>query len=199
MKKTGDLRSSRNGRCQPLILLSLLLAAMLASARPLVAHGGGTPQLLNEPAGPYLISVWTDPEPLRIDDSHFNVAVLDPDTRAPILEDVTVRVELQPQGASGPLLSEEATTARSTNKTIYVAVFNEVPAEGRWQVTVSADGAAGATGPVSFDVDILPPAPFNWLRAGLLAGGVLALGLVVFAGSRRRTREPEIRRRRAAR
>ena len=29
------------------------------------AHGTGTPQLLNAPAGPYLLSVWTDPDPLR--------------------------------------------------------------------------------------------------------------------------------------
>ena len=39
------------------------------------AHGGGVPQLINAGAGPYWISVWTQPEPLRVGESHFTVAV----------------------------------------------------------------------------------------------------------------------------
>ena len=65
-------------------LLVALLPALLLAAR-LAAHGMGKPQVLNEPAGPYLVSVWTDPDPLRADETHVVVGVTDPATRQPIV------------------------------------------------------------------------------------------------------------------
>ena len=62
------------------------------------AHGTGTPQLLNAPSGPYLLSVWTDPDPLRADEAHVVVAVLEPATREPIVTGVEVTVRLEPLG-----------------------------------------------------------------------------------------------------
>ena len=59
------------------------------------AHGTGTPQLLNAPAGPYLLSVWTDPDPLRTDEAHVVVAVVEPATQEFIVSDVVVTVRLR--------------------------------------------------------------------------------------------------------
>jgi hypothetical protein len=175
-----------------------LVVLAVGAVSSVSAHGGGTPQLLNQPSGPYLISVWTDPEPLRTDESHFNVALLDPDTREPILAGVDIRVELAPPGG-GPLLAGQATTEQSTNKTVFVAVFEDLPAEGVYEVTVTPSGPAGPGEPVAFSVSILPPAPFNWLGVVLAAGGTILLGVVVWLWAKRSADKAAPRRRPTAR
>jgi hypothetical protein len=195
----STISSPAKGAAARALLMLSVTFALLSGPIILLAHGGGTPQVLNEPAGPYLISVWTDPEPLRTDESHVNVAVLEPDTRAPVLEGVEVLVQLRPPGDESSLLTKEATTEQSTNKTIFVAVFEDLPSDGRWDVSVTARGPAGDSDPVAFEVDILPPAPRDWLRIGLSAAGVIALIAAVAVWLRRQPREVSSRRRRPAR
>lgn len=175
----------------------LLAAVMLAAALPLLAHGGGVPRVINEPAGPYLVSVWTDPDPLRVDESHVDVAVSHPDSREPIVSGIRVFVDLQYLADSTLQARQEATTAQSANKTIFVAVFKDLPADGRWLGTVMVDGEAGAGEPVTFEVDILPPAPFPWGRMALIGAAVLGLAAVVVWQMRRQPQQPRSRRRSA--
>ena len=72
--------------CVPLLLILTIVVH---------AHGTGTPQLLNAPTGPYLLSVWTDPDPLRVDEAHVVVAVVEPVTQEFSVSDVVVTVRLR--------------------------------------------------------------------------------------------------------
>ena len=74
-------------------LLCGLLLALFMAAR-LGAHGIGKPQVVNERVGPYLISVCTDPDPLRADETHVVVGVTNPDTREPVVGGIEVTVAL---------------------------------------------------------------------------------------------------------
>jgi hypothetical protein len=53
-------------------IIGLTLLLVVANTR---AHGIGTPRVVNQPAGPYLLSAWTDPDPLRMDETHVVVGV----------------------------------------------------------------------------------------------------------------------------
>ncbi len=159
------------------ILLVVLLALMWGSAARLWAHGIGTPQLINEPAGPYVVSVWTDPEPLRIDEAHVTVAVMEPETEAPIL-DAQVTVELVWLDDSSSRLTAPATREQATLKVMYTAVFAP-PQAGMWQGTVLVDGPDGAGKVGPFVIELLPPARNYWGLVGGLALGLLMVGWLV--------------------
>jgi len=160
---------------------ALVLALFLTlPAGVALAHGGGTPQLTNADAGPYWVSAWTQPDPLRVGEAHVTVAVSEPaNTRGDVREagppvlDATVQVTFAPLDGDGETLTVAATHAEAVNKLLYEADLN-VPQTGRWQVTVSVAGPEGA-GDASFDVQVAPPAPFNWTRVG-------GLGLVALVG-----------------
>lgn len=161
-----SLRAIFVSLCVPLLFLIPLLAQ---------AHGIGTPQLLNVPSGPYLLSVWTDPDPLRADEAHVVVAVLEPATREPIVTGVEVTVRLEPQSGDGEAVSVTASTDE-TNRLFYAAEFNDRVAPGRWRVGVAVAGERGAGDEVTFEIAIEPARGFNWLWLG--AGGLLlAVGL----------------------
>jgi hypothetical protein len=158
---------------KPLSLLIALLLLAGVSGRAARAHGIGKPQLLNAPAGPYTLSIWTDPDPLRADEAHVVVAVLDPQTQEFIVTDVTVTVRLESATDPAQVVTVVAGTD-SANQLLYAAEFNDRLTPGRWRVVVSAAGARGASNEVSFEVDIEPARGFNWLWIGI--GG---LGLMV--------------------
>lgn len=154
-----------------IVVLLILLLTLPETPIHVRAHGMGTPQKINEPAGPYLVSIWTDPDPLRVDEVHVTVAVTDRQTQAPIL-DSRVTVQLASLEEESVSLSAPATQENSPLKFLYVAVF-EPPFAGPWRGTVIVDGPDGSGEPVSFDIDVLPPAPFNWLWVGTGGLGVL--------------------------
>ena len=60
------------------VLMVLLGLALAAPAGVVWAHGGGVPRLTNVEAGPYWVSVWTQPDPLRVGGAHFTIAVSEP-------------------------------------------------------------------------------------------------------------------------
>ncbi len=63
----------------PRILIALLLLLNLGWPLRLyalpTAHGGGTPRLVNLVVEPYRLWLWTEPEPLRVGEAHFTIAV----------------------------------------------------------------------------------------------------------------------------
>ena len=169
--------------CVPLLLLTALLAQ---------AHGTGTPQLLNAPSGPYLLSIWTDPDPLRTDETHVVVAVLEPATREPIVTGVEVTVRLEPLSGDGAAQTATADTDE-TNRLFYAAEFNDRVAPGRWRVGVLVTGERGAGDEVAFEVDIIAARGFNWLWlgiGGLLLAVALWLALSLRGGSAPRSARP---------
>ena len=59
-----------------LTLTWLGLALILLFTPPSIqAHGGGVPQLINAKAGPYRVSVCTQPDPIRVCEFHLTLAV----------------------------------------------------------------------------------------------------------------------------
>ncbi len=148
------------------------------------AHGGGVPQLVNAKAGPYRVFVWTQPDPLRVGEAHFTVAVSQPpnlaataeETGNPVL-DATVKMQVEPVNQTGETLTVLATHDTATNKLFYEADL-ELPTIGQWRVLVSVEGPAGS-GNVEFEIQVSPPPSFNWALLGGLALALLAAGWVI--------------------
>ena len=160
--------------------LAVFVVLAVAGARPVGAHGGGVTQVSALAAGPYRVTVWTAPQPIRADTPlHVTVAVADEGER-PVL-DAAVTVELYADTGNGPIVSGAATTAQSTNKLFYEFDFSP-PETGPHRIEVTVAGAAGE-GAVDFDVDIQPPRNTTWLVLGLVAlAAIAAIGL--FKGRR---------------
>jgi hypothetical protein len=143
------------------------------------AHGGGTPRLTNVDAGPYWVSVWTQPDPLRVGQAHITVAVSEPtDTGSarreaglPVL-DANVEVQVKPLDHAGETLAVQATHEGASNKLFFEADV-DLPEKGRWQVIVAVNGPEGA-GSASFEAQVSSPSAFNWNWIGGLGLGALA-------------------------
>jgi hypothetical protein len=185
-----QLRSNQKTYTRYLAGLALtwlgLALILLFAPRPIQAHGGGTPRLINAEAGPYWVSVWTDPDPIRVGEFHVTVAISEaPEPGAGTREagdlvlDATVLVRADPVGQGGETLAAAATRDNAVNKLFYEADLR-LPAEGQWRVDIQVDGATG-TGNASFDIEASSPPAFNTpfsLGWPLWAG----LGLVLAAG-----------------
>ena len=150
------------------------------------AHGGGgAPHLSNAVVGPYRVSAWTQPSPLRAGNMHVSIAVSEPpasnaaaEAGSPVL-DAIVNVRLNPVDQTGETLAAPATHQNATNKLFYEADLT-VPAEGQWQVTILVEGPAGS-GHANFQIEVLPPSPFNWaFWGGGLALVLLAAGWILW-------------------
>lgn len=165
------------------IIATLLLGALAFGAR---AHGIGKTQLLNVESGPYLISAWTDPDPLRADETHVVVAVTEPDTRAPIVSGVEVSVTMISIAVPATFFTEIATTD-NVNQLLYAAEFNDQVTAGRWQVKIAVSGARGGGESVSFEVVVDPARGFNWLWIGV---GGLAFVVIIWVAVSMRSQTP---------
>ncbi len=146
---------------------------MLAHTAPAMAHGGGTPQLVAAPSGPYQVYAWTNPNPPRAGLVHVTVALVEPATQRPVL-DAAVQIVATPNDDGQPV-AVPATHENATIKTYYEADL-DLPAAGAWQFTVAHNDAAGS-GSANFALDVQPAAA-NWRP--LAIGSVLA---VIAAGA----------------
>jgi hypothetical protein len=179
MKRTGGLASIWIGSAL------ILLVAFAASPTSVGAHGGGVPQLVNAQAGPYLVSAWTQPDPIRVGIMHIGVAVVSaPESEGAVVKasdyvlDAQVQVHLDPTDQYGERLTAIASRENATNKLSYEADI-ELFQKGNWQVAIAVDGPAGE-GSASFEIKVLPASPFNWTLWGgiglaLVAGGWVAM------------------------
>lgn len=156
---------------KPHLWLAALLASLaLCSALParILAHGGGAPQLTDEPAGPYRVFVWTSPDPWQSDSTaHFTVAVTQVDATGATLPVTAAQVTL------GLTLDDTSTALQLVATPIATgAGFYEadgvLPAPGRWQIEVTIDGATGL-GIARFSQTAQPGGSTNWLVWGASA------------------------------
>ncbi len=159
--------------------------AWLASAGAVHADGGVV--RARQIAGPYTVTVFSAPTPLRVGLVDISVFVQDTDSSAAVL-DAVVDVILEAAGQPARVLQGSATHARATNKLLYAAEFH-LPAAGRWRgtVTIRAGGNAHA---VPFELDTapaLPPALASWpyLAAPFVALAVYALNQWLARGAAR--------------
>ena len=170
----------------------LLLLSLLLHCSPAMGDGGIV--RVSENAGPWRITLFSSPTPLRAGPIDLSILVQEPETDASVL-DARVNLMLQPLDGQADSILVEATRADATNKLLYAALL-DLPAPGRWQVDVAVqlgdDGARITTTLVASDA--IPPllSLWTWLA-------IPAIVIVLFlcnqwlVRSRRRTttRPPE--------
>lgn len=159
------------------LLAAFVVLALTTAAK---AHGIGTPRVVNKPAGPYLLSAWTDPDPLREDETHIVVGVTDAATNEPIVTGIEVAVTVT--SADDPALSfTEIAAADSVNRLLYAVEFNDQLTAGRWLVSLRVSGAPGLGEGATFPIDVAPARGFNWLWLGIGGLAAIVLGWLVVA------------------
>ncbi len=166
-------------------LRRVLLAAILAltftlqAAPPAAAHGEveGEPRLSQERIGPYLVSVWTSPEPIQTGEVSFDVSVFDLRHNAPAT-DCAATLKAEQLGDSDPAVSVQAFGAMDAEHEV-VETHLRIPAAGRYVVTLLLEDTAGTVGSATFDLEVVDLRFFRVLIVALgvqaaLTGGWLA-------------------------
>ncbi len=137
------------------VLLAAWLAALLSLTPASVARAnGGKLQVGNRPAGPFELTVFTDPTPVRVGTVDVSVAVQDAGT-SDFVRDARVLVKAEPLGPAANGGTFEATHERATNKLFYAADV-VLPAAGRWLIEVHVASELGS-GSVAFEVEATEP------------------------------------------
>lgn len=146
-------------------LFGLLL---LQGAAGTSAHGGGQPQIINQPIGEYAISVWTDPNPLQTGEVHVTVALAQEQAAA---LNRNVQLVVEPIG-NGQTIETAVTHEKSANKFMYEADF-DIQRVGEYQFTISVDDPAQT---VSFAAEIVPQpnrgSRWPWVAVVIAAGAI---------------------------
>jgi len=136
--------------------LSALATAIALLAVAPAARGDGGVVRLSERAGPFVVTVFTSPTPLRAGPADVSVMVQDAEGRRPIL-DAEVSVSLSPLAAGPKAVSARATRQTASNKLLYAALL-DLPAPGRWDLRVTVD-RNGTSGEVACEVTLTPARP----------------------------------------
>jgi hypothetical protein len=193
------MRTVEHGRSPvsaAVLLRARVLAPMLAAAAfvglaggPAVgAHEGPPyPIVVDQPAGPFVVSVWADPD---VGTGTFFV-MIDPPPGGAVPEDTSVEVAVQPTSGRLAEASHSASRQPIRDRAQYMA---EVPfdAQEMWRVRVVLKSAAGG-GEVATEVEVTPPGlgrfdlvlylfPFVaigalWIRAVFRKRGLRAAGV----------------------
>jgi hypothetical protein len=112
-------------------IMTLVVSAMLA---PLIAHADGGTVCLREASGPFLVTVFVAPAPLRAGPIDMSVLVQDRKTGEVIL-DATVELAIEPLSGENPRRIARPTREQATNK-LLKAVRIDLPAPGWWALRV---------------------------------------------------------------
>ena len=183
-----------------LLLLWLVTCSLFFAGTGRVwAHGGGTPQLTSEQAGPYRVYAWTEPEPWRKGDVHISLAVTMPPPTDTVIDDNLVANQLEQPVKDADVLVRftaidtpgEAIAVAAVPQEFmngyYYEVDTTLPTAGAWSVEVDVTGPDGR-GTVDFAVDALTARTVNWW---LIGGGIVGLlALLGVAGWRSRRNTP---------
>jgi hypothetical protein len=163
--------------------IATLASAFLAASTIVQAHDGPPfPIVSDQVAGPYLVSVWTDPD--TTDDGspggQFWVRLHVAGTAAPVPEKTQATVTIRPLDRTGPQRTASASPVRGNITNQFAAVLMDH--EGRFAVHVAIEGPLGAAA-VDSAVDAtydLRPAPLllvlylvPFVLVGLLWGRLL--------------------------
>jgi hypothetical protein len=120
---------SRSGR--------LLLSSALVALLPTLAVADGGLVRVSQPAGPFVLTVFTTPTPLSVGRADVSVMVQDRRSLAPLL-DARVSLELTFAAGGREPLRVEATRAHATNRLLYAATVT-LPAAGEWRLRARAE------------------------------------------------------------
>lgn len=108
----------------------LLLILLLLSTGRAFADGGR--MLFREPAGPFIVTFFTTPDPLTVNRADFSLAIERPNT-AHLIEHAHVTFILTPQ--KGKPLVLHATHGQATTRFLQAANFT-LPSAGLWRIKV---------------------------------------------------------------
>jgi hypothetical protein len=136
------------------------LILLVMALGPGVAHGDGGAVRLSQQAGPYRVTVFTAPTPLRAGPVDVSVFVQDGAGGEP-LPDVTVRITLTPAGRSGQALEARASREAATNKLFQAATF-DLATPGPWQLVTAVEGPRGEARCVC-EIEVEAPPP-RWVE-----------------------------------
>jgi hypothetical protein len=139
------LRGSPRTRPSPIALCAVALFAT-----SLFADGGAV--LSRQESGPFVITVFAMPVPLRAGPIDLTVLVQTRDSLEPIL-DANVSIRL----AGDSQLGAAATRSQAQNKLLYAAAL-QLPQPGEWKYTVAVRTASGQAA-ISGAFQAGPPAP----------------------------------------
>jgi len=116
------------------------LAALIAVVAgtlptPLASGDGGTVRLV-ESVGPFVVTIFTAPEPVRVGSVDVSVLVQDRARGEPLLDARVSLDAIPPDGGGTTPLHVEATRSRATNKLLYAAAFTP-DRTGEWRLRVA--------------------------------------------------------------
>jgi hypothetical protein len=140
----------------PLRTVNCLLLPVCCFLIPNTARADGGTMRLSERQGPYQITVFTAPTPMRAGPVDVSVLVLDCTNGQPIPDaEVTVRAVRSGKPEEGVFV--QATSDAATNKLLQAAIF-DLPEAGQWKMEVEVKSRLGET-QVQFDLDVAEPLP----------------------------------------
>lgn len=143
---------------RPVWLASALLLVLVSSLTHGLglAHGGGAPRLVNVPVGAFVMSAWTNPDPLRVGVVHITVslaetAALEGDNQpgATALGQA-IALTIVPMDGGAPITTA-VTHEQATNKLFYEADVT-IPSAGSWVFALVVNGSAEQ----HFTAEVLP-------------------------------------------
>jgi hypothetical protein len=164
----------------------LAIGVCLSGVAPRAAQGDGGTVRLSSVAGPYRVSAFTSPTPLRA--GLVDVSVMVQDTvSGETMHDAVVSLTVTSSEEPPCEIRAAATREAATNKLLRSTVF-ELPRAGPWRVEIAIDGPLGAARS-SFDfVADEPLPPWNDLWPWI-AFPAVPIALYTLAEIRRRRRE----------
>lgn len=164
-------------------MTNFVVALTLLVGTP-VAWGDGGAVQLQQPRGPFLITVFTAPTPLRAGPADISVLVQNHDGRTPLL-DADVRVELRSSAPGGAAIRTAATRQQATNKLLYAAPVN-VPSAGSWELRITVRHAEEVAD-VACQIAVatpLPPLLAHWPYLAFPPAAVMVFALHQWLRSR---------------
>jgi hypothetical protein len=162
------------------VTLGAALALLTALTAPALANGG-TVRISRAPVGPWFVTVYSSPTPLRTGEVDISTLVQD---SADTVLDVPITVLATAVDTQAEPVHMAATRRQATNKLFKAAKF-DIDVPGRWafrvRVGAAADGRDGPGGEVAFEADVargtIMDRPF--LLAALVLLPLLVLGWVL--------------------
>lgn len=152
-------------------LVALAWLTVPATARPALGGHGGVVDVNRAAAGPYTVSVWTQPSPPRVGPWRVDVAIMG-GSGAPFTDAV---VRVRAESLAGAAVPVEAEARRDADPLgVRYRTTLALGAAGPWRVSVSVSGPAGP-GALAFPVDVEPAGPRWGLWAVLAAAGLAAV------------------------
>ncbi len=157
-------------------LTAILVAATgMIPAVPAARADGGVVRI-RQAAGPFEVTVFTSPTPLRAGPVDISVMVGNRARDQPVLDAEVSILVVSLDGASS--ISADAIRENATNKLLYAALL-ELPHSGRWRLGVGVRHD-GNTAEVTTDLSAAPPRPpllFFWPYLVLPAVAIAMFGL----------------------